>query len=394
MHPHLLPIIALVLCLSVVGQAASTHVHRRGSLANARVQFERAKTGHVAFIGGSITEMNGYRPMVCDILRRRFPNTAFTFTAAGISSTCSTTGAFRLADHVLAKGPVDLLFVEFAVNDDQDAHHTRTECIRAMEGIVRHTRAHNPCADIVVTYFINPGILRTIQAGRTPLPIAAHHTVAEHYAIPTIHLAQEVADRIAAGTLTWKQFGGTHPAPHGNAICAAMIDELMTAEWAKPLAPNATKTPHPTPAKPLDPLHYARGRLVAPAQAQVNVGWTLGLPEWKKLKGACRGRFARDTVLSADKPGAKLTLDFTGTAVGAYILAGPDAGIVEARIDGGKPIPVDLYHHYSAGLHYPRTVMFAADLAPGPHTLTLRTTDRKNPRSTGNAARILYFVAN
>ena len=395
MHGTEIALAAVALCLCVgAAQAASPNVRRRGSLANSRIQFERAQTGHVAFIGGSITEMNGYRPLVCKSLERRFPHTKFTFTDAGISSTCSTTGAFRLADHVLARGPVDLFFVEFAVNDDQDAHHTRTECIRAMEGIVRHTRRHNPRADIVFTYFVNPGMLKTLQAGGVPLPIAAHEAVAAHYAIPTIHLAQEVADRIAAGTLTWKQFGGTHPAPHGNALCASLIDELLTAAWQAPLPPDAGPTPHPTPPKPLDPLHYGRGRLIDPATAKAGAGWTLGVPSWKTLKGACRRRFARVPLLCGERPGAELRLAFTGTAVGAYVLAGPDAGTVEARIDGGEPVIVDLTHRFSARLHYPRTVIFAADLAPGPHTLVLRIADRAHPRSTGHAVRILHFVAN
>ena len=68
----------------------------RGNLNNSRLQFEQKKTGNVAFLGGSITEMNGYRPKVEEILKKRFPNTAFTFTNAGIGSTCSHTGAFRL----------------------------------------------------------------------------------------------------------------------------------------------------------------------------------------------------------------------------------------------------------------------------------------------------------
>ena len=95
----------------------------RGNLGNARLQFERNKAGRVAFMGGSITEMQGYRPLVGQLLQRRFPDTKFTFIDAGISSTCSTTGAFRLAHDVLDQGPVDLFFVEFAVNDDQDAGH-------------------------------------------------------------------------------------------------------------------------------------------------------------------------------------------------------------------------------------------------------------------------------
>ncbi len=383
----------LVLCTANTQAASEANILRRGALANCRIRFERAKVGHVAFMGGSITEMNGYRPMVCKILKRRFPDTKFTFTDAGIASTCSTTGAFRLADHVLKHGPVDLFFVEFAVNDDQDAVHARRDCIRGMEGIVRHTLEHNPNADIVITYFVNPGMLKLLRAGRTPLPMAAHETVAKHYGVSAIHLAREVAERIAAGTLTWKQFGGTHPAPFGNRICADMIDQLMSAAWKEPLPADAKKAPHPVPA-PLDPRSYSHGRFIPPAEANVKGGWTLGTPAWKKLKGNCRSRFARDKLLCADQPGAELSLKFTGTAIGAYVLAGPDAGIVEASIDGGAFKALDLYHRFSRGLHYPRTVMFAADLEPGEHTLTLRTTDKKNRASLGHAARILQFCAN
>src|SRR4051794_1740285 len=130
--------LALLLVASLLGHARAAepdrpygdNVRPRGSLDNSRLKFQTDKKGSVAFIGGSITEMDGYRPMVCDLLKKRFPETTFTFTAAGISSTCSTTGAFRLATDVFGGGPVDLLFVEFAVNDDQDAHHARAQCVR------------------------------------------------------------------------------------------------------------------------------------------------------------------------------------------------------------------------------------------------------------------------
>ncbi|MDG1854188.1 MAG: hypothetical protein P8I97_08515, partial [Verrucomicrobiales bacterium] len=102
------------------------------------IQFLGKKEGRVAFIGGSITQMNGYRPMVADWLKARFSQTKFEFINAGISSTCSTTGAFRLKEHVLDKGRIDLFFIEFAVNDDQDAGHEKRECVRGMEGIIRH----------------------------------------------------------------------------------------------------------------------------------------------------------------------------------------------------------------------------------------------------------------
>ena len=105
-----------------------------------------------------------------------------------------------------------------------------------------------------------------------------------------------------------------------------------------------------------------------------------------------RGRDGK--LLCADSPGAELALDFEGTAVGAYLLAGPDAGIAEASIDGGPWKQIETYHRFSSGLHYPRTVMFDADLSPGEHTLRLRIGKRENPQRLGTAMRILQFAAN
>ena len=75
------------------------------------------KKATVAFLGGSITEMDGWKEMVKDDLGQRFPDTEFTFIDAGISSLGSTPHAFRFQEDVLAKGVPDLLFVEAAVND-------------------------------------------------------------------------------------------------------------------------------------------------------------------------------------------------------------------------------------------------------------------------------------
>src|SRR5512136_862597 len=109
----------VVIALTWPAAAGDSPIMKRGTLDASRIRFAAEKKGHVVFMGGSITEMDGYRPMVCELLRKRFPETEFAFTNAGIASTCSTTGAFRLQADVLAKGPVDLFLVEFAVNDDQ-----------------------------------------------------------------------------------------------------------------------------------------------------------------------------------------------------------------------------------------------------------------------------------
>lgn len=385
--------------LAADAPALDRNLALRGGLTNSRIQFEGEKRGHVAFLGGSITEMNGYRPLVCDALRKRFPQTEFTWTDAGVASTCSTTGAFRVQRDVLDRGPVDLFLVEFAVNDDQDAGHARRESLRGMEGIVRQTLRHNPHADIVFVYFVNPEMLATLQAGQTPTPIAAHETVAEHYALPSVHLAREVAEQITAGDLTWDKYGGVHPGPHGNALAAAMVDRLFDLAWKSPSVADARKTPHRLPDAPLDEGSYMRGRFLDPKTAQAGEGWKLHVPPWKELPGQSRARFLDTPLLCAtapagDNPQAATALEFDGRAVGAYVLAGPDAGVIEASVDGGPPRCIDLYHQHSRGLHYPRTVMFFTDLPPGRHTLTLRVAADRNAQSRGHAVRILQFTAN
>ena len=119
------------------------------------------------------------------------------------------------------------------------------------------------------------------------------------------------------------------------------------------------------------------------------------MPDWKKIPGSFRSNpFGGMKLLTSTEPGKEVTVKFTGRALGAYVLAGPDAGVLEVSLDGGEWRRVDLYHRHSRGLHYPRTVMFAADLKVGEHTARIRLSKKSNPASKGVAARILQFTVN
>jgi lysophospholipase L1-like esterase len=357
-------------------------------------------SAHVAFMGGSITEMDGYRPIICNMLQKRFPNTRFTFTASGLSSTCSMTGAFRLERDILSKGQVDLFFVEFAVNDDQDAHHSEQTAIRGMEGIIRHLRQHNSHAGIIMIFFANEHLMDEYRHGREALSISAHRKVAEHYGIPTINVAQEVRQQIDENKLTWKQYGGVHPAPYGNRLAATMIEQLFEQFLKQSFEQSASaekisleKTP-PEHKKPLDSFCYENGRFVSPDTATYDKAWTWEVPDWKSISGHCRPTFSEQKLLCCDQPGKELTFEFDGNAVGAFILAGPDAGVVEYQIDRQPVKQTILFHHFSGNLHYPRTVMFDDQLEMGKHTLRLWIADTVPPQSKGTVSRILQFTVN
>ncbi|MEM1297150.1 MAG: SGNH/GDSL hydrolase family protein [Verrucomicrobiota bacterium] len=371
--------------------SAREHAILRGTYQNSQIRFEREKAGHVVVLGGSITEnKSGHSQMVPEWLEKRFPDTNFQFTNAGISSTCSTSGAFRLRDHVLATGPVDLLIVEFAVNDDQDAGHALKEAVRGMEGIVQHTREHNPAADILIVHYVNPPILEKLSSGQTPVSVAAHESVAQRYELASVN----VGAALAAGAMTWEAYGGTHPKKPGYRLASDMVISVLEKAWANPLTEDAKVIEFPTPI-PLDTGSYSSGRFQDPAEADWMGGWTTGLTSRDLLPlGGIRERYTEWPITVAENAGAMMTMNFWGSAIGAFVLAGPDAAMLEVSVDAGDWKPVELYHHYSKGLNYPRTVMFFSDLSTGNHQLSLRVKERPEGQPGGERAAILKFVVN
>jgi lysophospholipase L1-like esterase len=360
-------------------------------VSNFIARLEKEQKAHVAFLGGSITQnQTGHTKMVPDWLEAQWPQVEFTFTNAGLSSTCSTTGAFRADRDVFSKGQIDLLVVEFAVNDDQDAKHDRATAIRGLEGIIRQYFEANPTGDVISVQFVNPGILAKTQAGEETVSVAAHKTVARHYDVPIVDVGLALAREIAAGKMTWEaDYKDTHPNPTGYQFASDLIIKVI-ADTVSGETPQTVTLP-----EPLDPLSYSGAVMVDPQVLSWLGGWKYDTvsPELLPL-GSIRGDFTYFKALRSDGAGDYLYHTFSGTMLGAFVLAGPDAGILEVSIDGGDWAKVDLYHEHSKGLNYPRSVIFADGLTKSYHTAAIRVAEEKNPESKGNTATILYFEVN
>ncbi len=372
---------------------AANYHQMAGGLQNSKIWFEREKTGRIAFLGGSITYNGGWRDSLMAYFQQRFPETEFEFIAAGIPSMGSTPSAFRLERDVLSKGKIDLLFVEAAVNDDTNGR-TAKEQIRAMEGIVRHLRYANPAADIVMMHFVDPGKMRDYREGRTPEVIVNHNKVAGHYDIPTINLAKEVTDRIDHSEFTWEDdFKNLHPSPFGQGIYAHSMIRLLENAYAGHIDPDDKITARAMPEK-LDPDCYDRGALIEASTVKPSKGWKFD-PSWKPEDGAgTRANYTGVPMLVSETPGSKISLWFEGNAVGIAVAAGPDAGIIEYRIDKGVWKKQDLFTRWSKGLHLPWYYTLATGLSPGEHKLEIKISDDKNEQSAGHACRIRYVFVN
>lgn len=368
------------------------HFTVRGSLQNSFLTFEQERRGRVAFLGGSITEMEGWHNQVEQQLRQRFPNTQFEFIAAGIGSTGTTPGAFRLQHDILSKGKIDLLFVEAAVNDHTNGFGP-TEQVRGMEGEVRHALQSNPEMDIVMLHFIYDPFIPILAKGQMPDVILNHERVANHYLIPSVNLTQEIAERMQDGQFTWEQFGGTHPLPFGHAFYAATIGRLFDTMWSS-IPQDATIRPHEIPTCPLDPFCYSNGRFIDISEARFDTGWKR-VDSWHPdNKAGKRKGFVDVPMLEGTSPGETLTLQFQGKAIGIFCVAGPKAGILEYSVDDAPFKTLDTFTQWSAGLYIPWVYMFETELKSTHHTLVLRLSGQKNEQSKGTECQIRNFVVN
>ena len=407
---------ALLLAAATVAPAGDV-IQVRGGLLWTDAMITKGAPVRVVFFGGSITENPGYRPRVEAGLRGRFPDVNFTFHNAGVASTGSTTGVFRfLRDAVTrldgrpAPGAT-VVIVEAAVNDDQDERLTAADAGWGMEGIARMSRrgpsGGAPIAafggpEVLFVHFPSPAILEALRSGREPISVTAHERVAERYDLPSVNVAAAVARRIDAGTLTWEQYGGTHPGPVGHQLAADLIVEAI----ARSVAPETRedRAQHARrharlrnrgklPSGPLHPRAVDRATLRPPEDLgdglKTTGPWIVGVPDWPTLPGRCRERFVEKPLLFTAEQGATLTADPTVapfTTLALYVLAGPDAGAVDVKIGDGEPERIELSHRFSEDLHYPRTVLLYRGAEPPGGPVTVTTAEGKRG---GTAVRIV-----
>jgi hypothetical protein len=336
----------------------------RGNLARSLEAFESGGTARVAFMGGSVTTMD-WREQVQDYLEERFPDTEFDFINAGLNGTPAVLGAFRLEEDVFSRGPVDLLFLEFAVNYDGRE-------LEPMEGIVRHARALSPDIDIVQIHVAADYFSGTLDGGGIPGNIVEHERVAEHYGNCSLHLYQEIYDRIAAGEFTSTEFFatmGVHPGAMGNAVYADFVIGFLETMWN---LPDQAPAPASTPA-PLSEHPWEHATLVSYEEASSISGFEY-ITDWMPEPN---GNLKEPvSLIASSTPGSTVSFSFSGTMVGYYSIGGPDSAIVEYQIDDLGWVQLDTTQDTWPGNDWYRIsgITLSTSLTDGPHAITFRTT--------------------
>ena len=99
-------------------------------------------------------------------------------------------------------------------------------------------------------------------------------------------------------------------------------------------------------------------------------------------------------MLIGNNPGDNLKYKFEGNTIGIAIASGPDAGIIEYKIDNSVWKELNLFTKWSSNIHLPWYYTLASGLKTGKHTLQIKLSNKKDISSIGNSCRIRYFYTN
>ncbi|MFF2909010.1 SGNH/GDSL hydrolase family protein [Paenibacillus sp. NPDC057934] len=345
----------------------------------------------VAFLGGSITEGAGasdadtssWRALTGKYLQERFADQEFHFINAGVGGTTSTLGAHRLQEHVLRHGRIDLLFVEFSVNDGSD----REESIRGMEGIVRQCGRLSPDTDICFLYTAAEKNL----SGSQPFNIAVHEEVAAHYHLPSVNFAARVYEQTQTGEMEWTDLApdGYHPNDDGHALYAFFLREFLD----RALVPDGTelKRGDVRTMSPLEVKNYEYGNLLDFRAGTHTDGFELR--ELSPGDPLMNWRFGTEHLYTDSLEDA-YTFTVTGQSVGLLLLYGPDSGIFEYSVNGSPFTSVNLFDEWCPLAHRPILAMFPLQEQRGKLQVTVRITGTKDEASKGTSLRIMKILSN
>jgi len=374
-----LSILLLFSCRAVLAQTDSiskaVEATYRAGLPNFYNKIRNKQTVKIAYLGGSITRAdNGWREQTFNWFKQQYPSIKFEQIMAAIGGTGSDFGAYRLQNHVLKHKP-DLVFVEFAVNDNAKNSQQVKE---AIEGIVRQIWEANRKTDICFVYAFQKIQLSYYHGNKFPVSASAMETVADFYKIPSICLALTVIKLIEEGKMILqgkvKDFpnkmvfseDGVHPfTGTGHRIYAeTIIQHLKTLE-------NQGKSFKHALLKPLSLNNLGKVKMINADKIEKSKGWevvdsvVVGKPFASLLP----------KVYASTDTSQFIKISFKGNSFGWVDVMGPSSGQIIVWVDGNPPQYINRFDDYCT--YYRMSYHFLSGFSAGKHTAIIKISPNK-----------------
>jgi hypothetical protein len=352
-------------------------VRVRGNLKNTA---EKLKTGSltVGFIGGSITDGrpgHNWPEPVTRWLAETYPDVRITVENAGIGATGSDLAAFRAKRDLIDTG-CDLVFVEFAVNDNGVPTERRN---KTREGLLRQLLADGK-RDVVLVYTYCQDMYEPMANGRLPDSIAEFEALAEHYGLSSVWMGKHAFEEVKLGRLRWEEWlpDGLHPTQRGSLSYGesviALLRQVLAAEESHAAANTGAASGDALPAALYDG-HWQHARLIPFAEMRTEGPWTVR--RWVTLHWI-------DQALSTFAIGAKLSFSFEGTVLALAFDFGKSSAEFRYRIDGREWTAYSRERPDWCGENgWLKLETLVDDLPPGRHEFELEVVHGDRPGCTG-----------
>lgn len=339
------------------GKLPLREIQVRDGIGHVMEKIRAGKEVAVAYFGGSITEMEGWRTLSFEWLQKEYPQTRFRMIDAALGGTTSALGVFRLGADVIEKKP-DLVFIEFTSNDRGLAPEKIWE---NYDGIVRQLWKANPTIDIVCVYTVTERMLPDYRNGQLTDSQSATEMIADHYGLPAVAFGVRIMDEMRSGRLVMsvgvvKELAPTAASENAKQVIARLAKEgkmLFAEDGVHPTMQAhglyldslrkfwkaiEDKKPIEHAAKLARPYHSTRmesAKTVRVDQKMLHGNWR-ALPRPKGSEQNLMWWFEHRVgqLWQAENPGDSLCFKFRGTTCKIFDLMGPNGAYVKIKVDG------------------------------------------------------------
>ncbi|MFC5649421.1 SGNH/GDSL hydrolase family protein [Paenibacillus solisilvae] len=358
----------------IIWQHRNPLQHTAGKLSDGQIT--------IGFIGGSITDgrpRHNWPEPVIAWFAETFPGKRIVVENAAIGATGSELAVFRAQRDLIDRG-CDLVFIDYAVNDYDDAPDKRK---RSREGLVRKL-LEDGRRDVVLVHTYRQDMYSAMMERRLPDSIAELEELADHYGTGSVWMGLYALEEVNKGLMRWEEWlpDGLHPTSrgslsYGQSVIAFLEKELASAQAGAHRDEQKTKESLPAP---LHPKHWGLAYNLPLNEAELEGPWVTR-------------RFLHhtwiDQVLETAAVGAKLSFTFEGRGLSLGFDFGKTSAEFRYRIDEGPWRSESRERPDWCGDDgWYRTSFLGDDLEPGTHRLELEVIHGDRPDCRGTNFRL------
>ncbi len=397
-------ILSLLLFLQISSQAANSQtvceskgydlpvrersVVNLGSLTRIQKVLKKAGSGKdisIGAIGGSITmgalaskPGKRYINLTADWLSEKYPQIEVSLYNAGIGATDSKFGALRLEKHLLKYKP-DIVIVEYSINDSANEIAEET-----FEGLIRQLLKSEIEPAVIILSMMN-AYGKNVEEKHLPTAV--------HYQIPMLSF-RSVFEPLLANNVIKPELilaDSVHPNDQGHKAAAQIVTHFLAKasnlSYKKGYSDNVL--PGPLYSDEFENVEFFEAGEI---EVQSNQGWFLkDHSQSAKQPWRLHGRVLFEKVYNAQKPGAELEFEYTGSFLAlTYWKEKADMGRVKVFIDGKEQALLDGWGPQEWG-GYAQTDIIGGGLPLSKHHVRIVLSSESNQNSNGSSFELLTF---